>query len=469
MTISTEELLEALRRENRLRQQAEARRRESDLMITGMQTILEATSGDQLYQHTFALFASLIEYDYALILERQIDGSLQCIAANDERWLTHSWPLDDVLQRALNGEPCAVVAAQRQPAWQSHGDNAVGAVLYGPFSGQQHEALLVFIHHQVGFYVQEHIHLLQRYGQLTKQVRLSFEAKLQALESSELKRAKERAEQSLIHAEKMVSLGTLAAGVAHEINNPVGFIGSNLHYIREFSELSQQLVGQLMAALQSADNETDDHNAAIQQCLQQLKQEDYLDRCQELIDIAGECNEGLQRIKDIIAGLRTFSRQDDNVKEPIDINQCVRTTLKMVNNELKYHCTVNLQLQPVGKVLGAAGQLNQVLTNLLVNAGHAIETQGTVTVSSGRQQLPQGWFVYVSVADTGKGISTEDMARIFDPFFTTKEEGKGTGLGLAISHSIIEKMDGWIDVDSQLGQGSKFTLWLPESPAAEPS
>ncbi len=463
MTQTLEELREALQLQYRLRQQAEAGRREAELMLKAMQAILEAADSGRLYEQIFALFSSLLDYQHALILEKQADNSLRCVAATDEAWLDQRWPLDQILQRALEGEPVAVVSARRQPAWQQAINDEVGALLYGPFSSQDREALLVFIHPQPGFYLQQHVQLLRRYTRLTRQARLSFEAKLQALQSDELQRAKERAEQSLLHAEKMVSLGTLAAGVAHEINNPVGFISSNMQYIREFSELSESITQQLLALLPPLLKNSDDNASAASRLFELLQQEEYLERCQELADVAKDCSDGLNRIKDLINGLRTFSRQDDSVSEPIDIHQCVQTTLRMVNNELKYHCTVNVQLQPTGQVLGASGQLNQVLTNLLVNAGHAIEQQGTVTVASGRKQWPQGWFAYVSVADTGKGIASKDLKHIFDPFFTTKEEGKGTGLGLAICHSIIEKMGGWIEVDSQVGEGTRFTLWLPES------
>ncbi|ASP37612.1 two-component sensor histidine kinase [Bacterioplanes sanyensis] len=469
MTINNEELLEALRLESRLRQHAEASMRESELMLTGMRAILEASTGEQLYEQTLALFALLIDSDHALILERQSDGSWMCVASDNDGWLQKVWQHDKVLQRALEGEPAAVVSARRQPIWLPHLNDDVGAVLYGPFSGNDRDDILVFVHHEIGFYVQEHVHLLQRYSQLTHQVRLSLDAKFQAFKSDDLEQAKERAEKSLVHAEKMVSLGTLAAGVAHEINNPVGFINSNMHYFREFSELSCTFAQKVLPLLQSIADSDCAQQSQAQQLLRYMAREEYLERCEELAEVAGECSDGLNRIREITEGLRTFSRQDEDVGEEIDVNQCIHTTLRMVNNELKYHCDVVQQLHHIGPVLGASGQLTQVLTNLMVNAGHAIEGRGTVTISSGREQRDDTWYIYVSVEDTGKGIAAKDLDRIFDPFFTTKEVGKGTGLGLAISHSIIEKMHGHIEVRSTLGKGTRFVVWLPEAqPPADP-
>ena len=173
-----------------------------------------------------------------------------------------------------------------------------------------------------------------------------------------------------------------------------------------------------------------------------------------------ESTEGLQRVSEIVKGLKIFSRIDSDESQYYDLNHCLNTTLTMVNNKLKYICKVEKQFADLPKVYFNLGKLTQVFTNLLINAGQAIEAtgkQGVISIST--QQ--EGNSVKVRIQDTGCGISQENIDKLFNPFFTTKPEGQGTGLGLSITYGIIQEHGGQINVSSTPGEGSVFELALP--------
>ncbi|MGO4894004.1 ATP-binding protein [Flavobacterium sp. W21_SRS_FM6] len=264
------------------------------------------------------------------------------------------------------------------------------------------------------------------------------------------------AQQQLLHAEKMASIGQLAAGVAHEINNPIGFVISNINtleeYVTSYITLSQYVLSWL-----GQNPNVDAHIASTLTSLIQDNDFEFINS--DVLNLLSESSEGLQRVNDIVKGLSQFARIDSETKQLFDINKCIRTSLRMLNNELKYHCEVELALTELPLMQMNVGKITQVLTNLLVNASHAIEDKGTIRVSS--QILDNT--VIVTVCDTGKGIKTEHLSSIFNPFFTTKPEDKGTGLGLSISYDIAKEHGGMIAVESTEGEGSCFSLHLPLS------
>lgn len=463
-----EELLEALNRAYRLKEQAEEQHRESQLLLTGTRALLEANSSEDMYKRMFEVFSNIIPYEIAFVLDQQAPGTMICTSSTFSPLQGSTWKLDSVFKRAVLGQPCAVYDIQRQPAWIEHlpGLNQpMVAALYCPFSGPGINAILVFCHSEKGFYINRHTQMAVKYKEFMEQTLLSVNAKLLALESQSLRAEKERVEQGLVQSEKMASLGLLAAGVAHEINNPIGFVSSNINYLadslKDIKELDQNL-NALVAAHQS------DRNDQIQQALQaaiEWQQDSHIDETlTDLDDLVKDCRDGLLRVRDIVSGLRNFARVDDESTNPVDINRCIESTLKLVANEIKYHCEVETELGPTEAIMGNEGKLNQVLTNLLVNAGHAIEEKGKIRIASSTCNHPDlGHCTWFSVRDNGCGISPEKLSRIFEPFYTTKEVGKGTGLGLAISYSIIENMGGIIEVESQLNKGTCFSVFIPVS------
>lgn len=277
----------------------------------------------------------------------------------------------------------------------------------------------------------------------------------------ETNRRLEEAQNQLLQSEKMASIGQLAAGVAHEINNPIGFVSSNLHTLRQYIDDVLRLVDAGEAFLQAPGD------GAARQHLLQLRDAIELEYLREdLPALLSESAEGLGRVKKIVQDLKDFSRVDQAEWQEADLNAGLESTLNVVRNEVKYKADVRLELGALPPVRCLAGQLNQVFMNLIVNAAHAIAQRGVITLRSGQQ----GGWAWVEVADTGCGMSPEIQRRIFEPFFTTKEVGQGTGLGLSLAFSIVQRHGGRLDVRSTVGVGSRFRVWVPvdgpESPAA---
>jgi signal transduction histidine kinase len=259
------------------------------------------------------------------------------------------------------------------------------------------------------------------------------------------------AQSHLLQSEKMASIGQLAAGVAHEINNPVGFIHSNLStlgkYLGRFAEY--------IAAQQAASS---DLAAEARQALavkaKELKIEYSLQDARELI---AECLDGTERVKEITTNLKNFSRIGNSEQQAANLNTCLDETLRIVWNELKYKATVIKEYGELPETVCYPQQLNQVFVNILVNAAQAIIDQGEIRI---RTWCANG-LIFVAISDTGPGIPESIQHRLFEPFFTTKEVGKGTGLGLSISYEIVRKHGGVITLDSEAGRGTTFTLQIP--------
>ena len=269
----------------------------------------------------------------------------------------------------------------------------------------------------------------------------------------------------LLQSEKMASIGELAAGVAHEINNPVGFVKSNLGTMEEYRKDLTTLL-QSYAELESAlagssrAKQISTVQAAVRN-ISQVKEDidiDYImDDYPVLIE---ESVEGMARVAKIVDDLKDFAHPGKVRAEFSDINQGVLSTLNVVWNELKYKAVVRKDLGDLPLVRCYPQQLNQVFANLLVNAAHAVEKDGEIRIRT----EAEGERVVIRVSDNGCGIPREIIPKIYDPFFTTKEVGKGTGLGLNMVYNIIQTHKGTIDVESQVGKGTTFTIVLAVDP-----
>ena len=265
------------------------------------------------------------------------------------------------------------------------------------------------------------------------------------------------AQSRILQQEKMACIGQLAAGVAHEINNPIGFMLSNLNTLDkyakrliDFHRAQETVLAQLIARGEAEQAVFEE----LKECRRRLKIDAVLDDIGELV---AESIEGGDRVKKIVQNLKSFARPDEDEQKPADINQCLESTLNMVWNELKYKCEVQRDFGELPPLLCNPGQLNQVFTNLLVNAAQAIESKGEIRIVT-RQE---GESVVVAIEDNGSGIPAEGLPRIFEPFYTTKEVGKGTGLGLSIAYDIIKNHQGDISAESGVGKGTRFTIRLP--------
>ncbi len=256
---------------------------------------------------------------------------------------------------------------------------------------------------------------------------------------------------NLLQREKMASVGQLAAGVAHEINNPVGFIRSNLGSMQKYVKKLKEFIQVQSEALEGLPS---DRHAAVKDCAKALKL-DYV--YQDIDSLLSESLEGTDRIKNIVSDLKNFSRVDTAESGMADIHAGIESTLTIVWNELKYKATVTKEYGDIPPTTCNIGKLNQVFMSLLINAAQAIDEKGVI----GIRTWQENGSIYVTISDTGCGIPAEKISRIFDPFFTTKEVGQGTGLGLSIAYDIVKKSGGDIRVESEPGKGSAFTISIP--------
>ncbi|NTS76155.1 hypothetical protein HR060_04670 [Catenovulum sp. SM1970] len=272
----------------------------------------------------------------------------------------------------------------------------------------------------------------------------------QAKQLAELEQAHQtlkQTQQQLIDSEKLASLGMLSAGVAHEINNPVGYVMSNIDTMHDYLSSLQSVLKPL-----NENEQLDDAACRTLMAKWQDEEGDYL--LEDSQKILNSSIDGLHRIRDIVEALRSFSRMDNHELEAIDVNSTIEHALKMVKNELKYNYQVITDFQADKPIMGSDGQLQQVFINLFINAKHAMKGGGSITIKTWIDKAR----VKVSVKDTGTGIKEEDLKQIFTPFFTTKKQGEGTGLGLAISYSILQQHHAKIEINTQLGEGTEFLL-----------
>ncbi|MDD5295592.1 MAG: ATP-binding protein [Rhodocyclaceae bacterium] len=263
-----------------------------------------------------------------------------------------------------------------------------------------------------------------------------------------------QAQDQLVQSEKLASIGLLAAGVAHEINNPIGYVKSNMcslvRYIDDFLRV--------LNAYEQVESLLPEHTDSFSELHHLEQQISFEYEREDIRGLVAESLHGLERVTKIVQDLKDFSRVESEENWMLDdIHGGIESTLNVVWNQLKYTCEVRKEFETLPRIECLLSQLNQVFMNLLVNAAQAIETRGIITLRTGIQ----GEEIWVEVSDTGKGMAPESIKRIFDPFYTTKPVGAGTGLGLAVSYSIVQKHHGRIEVESALGKGSTFRVWLP--------
>jgi len=282
-------------------------------------------------------------------------------------------------------------------------------------------------------------------------LRKSSEAELaqRLAEMTALNRKLESAQTQLLQSEKLASIGQLAAGVAHEINNPIGFVKSNLGTLQDYTTSLFRLAEAGVA------HAGDQHKG-------ELAELDFLR--EDLQALLAESRDGVERVSKIVQDLKDFSRVGDTQWQWVDIHQGLDSTLNIAWNEFKYKCHVTKQYGALPEIYCLPSQLNQVFMNLLVNAAQAIEASGEVTICT---ECAGAEAVRISIRDNGAGISPEHLHRIFDPFFTTKPVGKGTGLGLSLAWGIIARHRGKIEVESEPGIGTRFTITLPIESAVQ--
>lgn len=276
----------------------------------------------------------------------------------------------------------------------------------------------------------------------------------------------ETTQSQMLQSEKMASIGQLAAGVAHEINNPTGFVNNNLKTLNSYQQELCALIAryrELFDALKISEfaERFDDGLKEKFEIVSKMEQDIEIDfLLPDIIDLISDCREGARRIKKIVLDLKAFAHPGEEILQSMDINQGLESTLNVVNNEIKYKARVKTDFGNIPFVRAYPQQLNQVFMNILVNAAQAIVGKGDISIKT---RTGEGC-VEVAISDNGCGIPRENLSKIFNPFFTTKEVGKGTGIGMHIAHNIVQKHNGTIEVQSEVGKGTTFLLRFPLNP-----
>jgi two-component system, NtrC family, sensor kinase len=297
--------------------------------------------------------------------------------------------------------------------------------------------------------------LNKKLQQQANQVEQKNHALVQALKSLE------ETQSHMLQSEKMASIGQLAAGVAHEINNPTGFVNSNLATLLDYHLDFDKLIDAYHGFAQTLGKIEDVLPPEIYQELTRVTAlEEELDIeliRKDALDLINDCREGTSRIKKIVGNLKDFAHPGEDHPKLANINECIASTLNVVNNELKYKAEVVTDMGELPLLKCLPQQLNQVFINILINSAQAMEDRGEIHI--GTRLVEQN--IEIAIRDTGSGISEENLVKIFDPFFTTKDVGQGTGLGMHIAYNIIQKHKGSIMMESKVGQGTTVTISLP--------
>lgn len=291
-------------------------------------------------------------------------------------------------------------------------------------------------------------------GLMFQNAELQQNQKRQIEELEAMNKAMKNVELQLVQSEKLASIGQLAAGVAHEINNPLAYVNANLNSLKRYTDYLFRYVEGIESLREMLEGDPE-----IQQRLAALGQPldlPFLE--QDLVEIIDESREGMRRVKQIVQELKTFSRMDDAHTLEVDIHESLTGALKMVRHELKHRADIVEDYGDLPLVECVPAQLGQVFLNLLVNAAQAIRYWGTITIRSGTHGDDQ---IFISVSDTGSGIPEENLKHIFEAFYTTKPVGQGTGLGLAVSYNIVNQHGGRLEVESKVDVGTTFTVYLP--------
>jgi len=329
-----------------------------------------------------------------------------------------------------------------------------------------HDGSYLWMHDTLRLIRDEHGTPVEVIGALTDiTARKQMEEALQAkgVEQQALIAQLRSAHEQLLQSEKMASIGQLAAGIAHEINNPVGFVNSNMGALKNYVGTLLELIEQYQQAAAG--------DPALSARLAVLREQADLEFLKsDVVELVRESMDGLKRVKDIVQALKDFSHVGEADWQVANLHQGLDSTLNIVANEIKYKARVDKHYGVLPPVTCLASQLNQVFMNLLVNAAHALREQGVITIRTGLEAGPGGptdHWVFVEIGDNGVGIAPENLNRIFEPFFTTKPVGSGTGLGLSLSYGIVNRHGGRIEVASTVGVGTRFTVHLPVKQPAQ--
>lgn len=442
-----------------------------------------------------ALFSDLIQSTAVSILAHNEDGQAYCMLGEVPSALEAA--IEEIIRQKTASHPPVVQTDSHQVAVLAleHELEIIGHVAVSWSKDQTalphpFPALCQFIAKTLQYLLDKNYHYTmtaELHGEVVEDSYAQLKEKADLLEKSEgryrllaehleeevEKKTREIRETQvqLIQQEKMASIGQLAAGVAHEINNPMGFIYSNLNAMQDYSRNIASLIVSYRDFFEDFNIKaiTEEWYVPLIERVQQLRmlaKEIEIDFILEDIDaLIAESKEGVDRIKKIVIDLKEFSQPGESGLKLTDINKCLDSTLNIISNEIKCKATVKKDYGELPQVMCRPQQMGQVFMNLLLNAAHAIEKEGEIAVHTAT--LDGG--VYVRISDTGSGISETILPKIYDPFFTTKPVGSGTGLGLNVVYQIIQQHGGTIRAESIVGKGTSFHIYLSLAAPAESS
>ena len=422
------------------------------LVLDGLHAILTTADVEQLFSQFFKLLRQAVHFDAAMITEHNEGDRPFKIISSTEKNSSPALPILIQLQQKQPSLPLnafninLICDSPSHDAPWSQMQSVLGIDIHTISDGYQ----LWIFSRQIGDFSSHDLTLVQQFSSFAGST-ISQVEKVRLMEQKKnLIEKQQHIEKILLSSEKMASLGQMAAGVAHEINNPLSYVLSNIQNLAYNHEQLHNLIDTLQ------------HECTADKAHPILDHFRYQAICADTDDIMAEMTEGATRVKDIVKSLRQFSHPDQSKIEDVDIAELIDNTLRVAWNQIKYSAQVEKNYGSKSIVVTArSAQLSQVLLNILVNAAQACDNNiGLIQITL----CDDEHHAFIEIKDNGCGIPEKALTSIFNPFFTTKAVGKGTGLGLAISKAIIEQHSGSIQVSSQPNQGTSFVITLPKQP-----
>jgi len=434
----------------------------NQLLQKGLDAILGSDTLEDTFSKFFGIMAEGVQFDSAVLLRLEQAQFTLLAQQNSPKWPDQAELGSHTLINALAGRhSVAVFNLLLLPDWGepvSQWWPQIHSALFQCIQTRDQQFLLILGSGSVAAFGPSEEKILGQFISFVASTIASVENKKLYMASQSLKERQKRIEQSLLQSEKMASLGQLAAGVAHELNNPIGFLLSNIHMFQTYLSIFKDLLKNY-SILEDATQTEDLRQQAKHELSLIYQKENVAFLLEDSDTLIADSLEGAIRVRDIVQSLRRFSHPDIDRVELVELNEVIESTIKIISGELKHALLLKRQLYPgFLHVMGKPNQIGQVFLNIMINARQAItHDHGELKLSSGIREH-EAW---VAIEDNGVGIEAAHVNRLFEPFFTTKDVGKGTGLGLSLCHSIMTQHSGHIEVESVPGVFTRFTLYFP--------